>query len=118
MLPALVLMMVMAAGGLGLWLTALSIQYRDINHATGFAVQLLMYAAPVVYPASLVPERYQLLYALNPMVGVIEGFRAALLGSRAMPWDFIAIGFAVTLAIAISGMLYFRSKEHIFADVA
>ncbi|WP_404379853.1 ABC transporter permease [Caenispirillum salinarum] len=118
MLPPLILMMVMTAGGLGLWLTALSIQYRDVNHASSFAVQLLMYASPVVYPASLVPEHLQLAYALNPMVGVIEGFRAALLGSRAMPWDMIGVGAAVAAFLAVSGMFYFRRKEHVFADVA
>lgn len=118
MIPVLVLVMVMTAGGTGLWLTALSIQYRDVNHAAGFAVQLMMYASPVVYPASLVPEQWRLLYALNPMVGVIEGFRAGLLGSRAMPWDLIGVGAAVAVIIAVGGMFYFRRKEHVFADVA
>lgn len=118
MLPVLVAIMVATAAGLGLWLTALAIQYRDVNHAASFSVQLLMYAAPVVYPASLVPEHLQLVYALNPMVGVIEGFRAGLLGSRAMPWDMIGTGAAVAAVIAASGMFYFRRKEHVFADVA
>lgn len=117
-LPLLILLMVLTATGLGMWLTALAIQYRDVNYAIGFGVQLLMYAAPVVYPTSLIPERYQLFYALNPLVGVIEGFRAALLGTRAMPWDFIAVGTAVAIVLFVSGMFYFRRKEHIFADVA
>jgi lipopolysaccharide transport system permease protein len=81
-------------------------------------MQLLMYAAPVVYPASLVPQHLQHLYAMNPMVGVIEGFRAALLGTRDVPWDFIGIGSVTALIIAVSGALYFRRKEQIFADVA
>lgn len=117
-LPLLILLMVLTATGLGMWLTALAIQYRDVNYAISFGVQLLMYAAPVVYPTSLIPERYQLLYALNPLVGVIEGFRAALLGTRAMPWDFIAAGTVMALVLFVSGMFYFRRKEHIFADVA
>ena len=117
-LPLLILLMILTAAGLGAWLTALAIQYRDVKHAMTFVVQLLMYAAPVVYPTSLIPERYQLLYAINPMVGVIEGFRAALLGTRPMPWDFIAIGAASALVIALTGALYFRRKERIFADVA
>lgn len=117
-LPLLVIILTLSASGLGLWLTALAIQYRDINYGMSFGVQLLMYAAPVVYPASLIPERFQLLYALNPMVGVIEGFRAALLGTRAMPWSFIAIGAVVSVVLFATGMLYFRRKEHIFADVA
>ena len=85
-----------------MWLTALSVQYRDINYGMGFLIQLLMYAAPVVYPASSVPEQYRLLYALNPMVGVIEGFRSALLGTNPMPWDFIAVGSMTAILIAIS----------------
>jgi lipopolysaccharide transport system permease protein len=117
-LPLLVVIMTMTAAGLGLALTALAIQYRDVAYGMQFAVQLLMYAAPVVYPASLVPGEYQYIYALNPMVGVIEGFRAALLGSRAMPWDLIAIGASVACVLLIVGVAYFRRKEHVFADVA
>ncbi len=117
-LPLLVVLMMATAAGLGAWLTALAIQYRDVKHAMGFVVQLLMYAAPVVYPASLIPERFQLVYALNPMVGVIEGFRAALLGTRAMPWDLIAIGAISSITCLVTGMMYFRSRERLFADVA
>jgi lipopolysaccharide transport system permease protein len=118
MLPLLILMMMLTAAGMGMWLTALAVQYRDVNYALGFMVQLLMYASPVVYPTSLIPQRYQLLYALNPMVGVIEGFRAALLGTRPMPWSFLAIGALVALLIALTGTLYFRRREKLFADVA
>lgn len=118
MLPLLIIILTLSAAGLGLWLTALAIQYRDINYGMSFGVQLLMYAAPVVYPTSIIPERFQLLYAINPMVGVIEGFRAALLGTRDMPWDFIAIGSVVAVLLFASGVLYFRRKEHVFADVA
>ncbi len=117
-LPVLVLMMMLTAAGLGSWLTALAIQYRDVKHAVTFVTQLLMYAAPVVYPTSLIPEKYQLLYALNPMVGVIEGFRAGLLGTRPMPWDFIAVGAFTALLLAFSGAVYFQRKEKLFADVA
>jgi lipopolysaccharide transport system permease protein len=126
-LPLLIVLMMLTAAGLGAWITALAVQYRDVQHAMSFVVQLLMYAAPVVYPTSLIPERYellgrtvnlQLLYSLNPMVGVIEGFRAALLGTRSMPWDFIAIGSASAVIIAVTGILYFRRREHLFADVA
>jgi len=83
----------------------------------GFAVQLMMYATPVVYPTSLIPEPYRPFYALNPMVGVIEGFRASLLGSVAMPWDLLAIGCVTSLLLFIGGALYFSHKERIFADV-
>lgn len=118
MLPLLTLMMVLTAAGLGMWLTALAIQYRDIKYGMNFAVQLLMYAAPVVYPASLIPERYRLLYGLNPMAGVIEGFRAALLGTRPIPWDLIAVGGITAVLVAVGGAHYFRRMERIFADVA
>ena len=117
-LPLLILLMVFTAAGLGLWLAALAVQYRDVNYATTFAMQLLMYAAPVVYPVSLVPADVQMLYAVNPMVGVIEGFRAVLLETRPVPWDFIAIGSVTALIVAVSGAFYFRRKEQIFADVA
>jgi lipopolysaccharide transport system permease protein len=109
--------MMMSASGLGMWLTALAIQYRDVKYAMNFVVQLLMYAAPVVYPASSVPESIRLFYAVNPMVGVIEGFRAALLGTRAMPWDFIGVGAITAVVLFISGALYFRRMERVFADV-
>lgn len=117
-LPLLVLMMILTAAGLGMWLTSLAIQYRDVNHGMRFGVQLLMYASPVVYPASLIPDQFRLLYGLNPMAGVIEGFRAALIGMRPMPWDLIAVGFMAAVVISVSGAFYFRRTERIFADVA
>ncbi|MFP5221211.1 MAG: ABC transporter permease [Acidobacteriota bacterium] len=117
-LPLLILLMILSAAGMGMWLTALSIQYRDIHFSLNFIIQLMMYAAPVVYPASLVPEKYAILYALYPMVGVVEGFRAALLGTIPMPWGSIALGFVVSSILAVSGAFYFRNKERIFADVA
>ena len=85
-----------------MWLTALAIHYRDVKHALGFVVQLIMYATPVVYSATIVPPEWQKLYAINPMVGVIEGFRAALLGTRPMPWDWIGIG-SLTAALLRQG---------------
>lgn len=117
LLPLPVLLMMLTAAGLGMWLTALAVQYRDIRYAMGFVVQLLMYAAPVVYPTSLIPEKYQLLYAVNPMVGVIETFRAAVLGTRAIPWDFLAVGSMAAWIVALAGTFYFRRMESRFADV-
>lgn len=116
-LPLLVILMILTAGGIGMWLSAMSIQYRDIKHTTPFIAQLLMYAAPVVWPASLIPEKYRLLYGLYPMAGVIEGFRSALIGKNQMPWDLIGIGAISALLIAYTGALYFRRKEDLFADV-
>ncbi len=124
-LPVLILMMMLTAVGTGLWLSALAIQYRDVNQAMQFIVQLGMYAAPVVWPVSLITEKLpvwgetiRLVYALYPMAGVIEGFRASLLGTTAMPWDLIGIGFASALFMAVTGAFYFKRMERVFADVA
>jgi lipopolysaccharide transport system permease protein len=117
-LPVLILLMVLAAAGIGMWLSALAIQYRDVKHSTQFLVQILMYAAPVVWPASLIPEKYRLVYGIYPMAGVIEGFRAALLGTTGMPWDLICMSAGSSVLIAGSGALYFRRTERVFADVA
>jgi lipopolysaccharide transport system permease protein len=117
-LPLLVLIMVTGAAGLGMWFTALAIHYRDVKHALNFISQLIMYASPVVYSASIVPEKWQKIYAINPMVGVIEGFRAAVLGTRPMPWDMITIGAVTAAFTLVTGLLFFRRQERIFADVA
>jgi lipopolysaccharide transport system permease protein len=118
MLPVLILIMMMTSAGVGMILTSMAIQFRDVKHAMPFVVQLLMYAAPVVYPTTIVPESLRWVYALNPMVGVIEGFRAALLGTRAMPWSWIATGLAVAIIVFMVGLFQFRRQERIFADVA
>lgn len=127
LLPYLVGLMILTAAGIGMWLTALAVQYRDIKFALNFVVQLLMYCTPVVYAASLIPWTYEwqgyvfyprLLYALNPMVGVIEGFRSALLGTNPMPWALIGVGTLSATIIAVTGCLFFRKKERLFADVA
>jgi lipopolysaccharide transport system permease protein len=117
-LPGLILLLVLTASGISLWLAALAIQYRDVQYAMSFLVQMLMYAAPVVYPTSYVPPAYQWIYALNPLVGIIEGFRSTLLGTIPMPWHWIAQGAISALFLALSGALYFRQKEKLFADVA
>jgi lipopolysaccharide transport system permease protein len=117
-LPLLIAIMTLTAAGMGMFLTAMAIQYRDIKHAMTFIVQLLMYAAPVVYPTALVPEWLQPYYALNPMVGVIEGFRASLLGTREMPWQWILTGTVTSLLIFAFGLFQFRKQERVFADVA
>ena len=117
-LPLLVAIMLIAAAGMGMWLTALAIHYRDVKHALGFVVQLIMYSSPVVYSATIVPDKWQPIYALNPMVGVIEGFRAALLGTRPMPWEWLAIGTLSACIMLLTGLFYFRYRERLFADVA
>jgi len=118
LVPFLVLLMMLTAAGMGACLTALAIQYRDIKHGIGLGLTFLMYASPVVYPVSLIPEQYRIIYGLNPMAGVIEGFRAALLGSSPMPWDLLAVGGSIAVLIAVCGAHYFRRMEGTFADVA
>jgi lipopolysaccharide transport system permease protein len=117
-LPLLLLLMTCTAAGLGMWLSALAIQYRDIKYVVPFLSQVLLYAAPVVWPASLVPTQYRFLYGLYPMAGVIEGFRSALLATNPMPWDLIAMGTLTGSALLFSGAFYFRKMEKVFADVA
>ncbi|MCZ6693423.1 MAG: ABC transporter permease, partial [Bacteroidetes bacterium] len=121
-LPLLIILMILTASGIGMWLSALAIQYRDIKFAMTFMVQLLMYAAPVVWPVSLIEEKFgytaKMVYGLYPMAGIIEGFRAALLGSRPMPWDIIMMGTITALLVFVSGVFYFRKMERVFADVA
>ena len=117
-LPVLILLMMLSATGVSLWLSAMAVQYRDIRYGMAFGIQLIMYAAPVVYPASYIPEQYRLLYAVNPMVGVIEGFRSSLLGTNPMPWDFIVVGAISGVLLTISGAMFFKKTERIFADVA
>ena len=125
LLPLFIAIMMLTATGMGLWLSALAIKYRDIRHASHFIQQLLMYAAPVVWPVSLITEKYpenggliRLAYGLYPMAGVIEGFRAALLCTTAIPWDLLCVGSLSACVIAFSGAFYFRRTERTFADVA
>ena len=117
-LPFLLLLTAMLAWGIGTWLTSMAVQYRDVKYGITFAAQLLMYCSPVVYPATWIPDRYRLIYGLNPMAGVVEGFRSALLGTTPMPWDLLAVGTVVTVLVTLTGTLYFRRTEHIFDDVA
>jgi len=117
-LPLLIGMMIMTSFGVGLWLSTLSIQYRDIAQLMTFLIPLLMYAAPVIYPIERIPEDWQHIYGLYPMVGVIEGFRAAFFVGKDMPIDMILRGLGVAFIIMISGIVYFKKKEGIFADVA
>jgi lipopolysaccharide transport system permease protein len=107
----------LAALGTGLWLSALNVKYRDINHVIPFLIQSWMFLTPVVYPSSLIPERWRLLYALNPMVGVVEGFRWALLDSPSVSPAMLAVSVVVTLLLFIGGLFYFRRMEREFADV-
>jgi len=117
MLPIFVLMTALIALGAGLWLSALNVQYRDVRYTVGFLVQVWFLATPVAYPTSVVPQRWQAWYGLNPMVGVIEGFRWAILGVGKAPGHLLAVSVAAIVVILGSGLYYFRRMEASFADV-
>jgi lipopolysaccharide transport system permease protein len=114
--PVFTLMMVCICAGVGMALSSLSIRFRDVRHALPFVVRMLMYSAPIVYSASSIPETYRFLYSLNPLVGVIEGFRACLLGTE-VPWQYIWPGSITALMLLIGGAFYFRRMERVFVDV-
>jgi lipopolysaccharide transport system permease protein len=116
-LPFFVLLALISALGLGLWLSAMNAQFRDVRYATPFIVQMLLWASPVAYPASLLDEPLRTLYALNPMVSVIEGFRWALLGSGTLTWSMVALSTLTGAGLLVSGVFYFRRLEKTFADV-
>jgi len=114
--PLLVLLMMAIPAGLGLWLSSLAIRYRDVKFAMPFVIRMLIYSAPILYPLSAIPEQYRFLYSLNPIVAVIEGYRACLLGMP-MPWEYIIPGALVALLVLIFGAIYFRKMERVFVDV-
>jgi lipopolysaccharide transport system permease protein len=114
--PLFVLLMMGLSMGVGTWLSAMAIRYRDVKYAIGFLIRMLMYTAPIVYSASSIPEKYRYIYSLNPIVGIIEGFRACLLGT-AMPWTYILPGMLTTLMIMVGGAYYFKRMERVFVDV-
>lgn len=117
-LPWLLVVLLMTSLGIGMILSAMAVQYRDVKHAMTFAVQLLMYAAPVVYPTTNVPEKWQFWYALNPMVGVIEGFRSVFIHTIPFPYEWMVSGSVVSVIIFVFALFYFRKMERVFADVA
>lgn len=117
-LPWLVLVLLMTSLGTGMMLSALAVQYRDIKYALTFLVQLLMYAAPVVYPTTNVPQEFRAAYALNPMVGVIEGFRSIFLGTMEFPFEWVWAGTAVSAGLFVFGLFFFKRMERVFSDVA
>jgi lipopolysaccharide transport system permease protein len=117
-LPGFILLAVLTALGVGLWLSALNVQYRDVRYTINFLVQFWLFATPVAYPSSLIPERWRPLMGLNPMAGVVEGFRWALLGKSEPPGPMLAVSIVVVLLILIGGLYYFRRMESSFADIA
>ena len=118
LLPFFLLLALLTALSVGLWLSALNVRYRDVRFIIPFLVQIWMYASPVVYPVSLVPERWRIVFNLNPMVGVIEGFRWALLGKASPDFQAITVSVIGVLVLLIGGLLFFKRMESTFADVA
>jgi lipopolysaccharide transport system permease protein len=115
-LPLFILLGLATSLGVGLWLSALNVKYRDFQYTVPFIIQLWMYASPVVYPASMLPEAIRPFYGLNPMAGVIEGFRWALLGTE-IPGSIIFVSVGVVIVLLFSGLFYFRRMEQYYADI-
>jgi lipopolysaccharide transport system permease protein len=120
-LPFFLLLAILTALGFGLWLSALNVRYRDVRHLIPFVVQIWMYLTPVVYGAALIPERFRWLLGLNPMSGVVEGFRWALVGSKSSqtgaPGPLFAISIFMTIVVLVTGLVFYRKVERTFADV-
>jgi lipopolysaccharide transport system permease protein len=116
LLPAFLLLAMATALGFGLWLSALNVRYRDVNYLVPFLVQIWLYATPVAYGSALIPEQYRWLLGLNPMTGVVEGFRWALLGQEP-PGRLFALSVTITIIILMTGLVYFRRTERTFADI-
>lgn len=117
LLPVFMLVAMLTALGVGLWFTALNVKYRDVRFIVPFIAQFWMFASPVAYSTSLVPEKWRWLYGLNPMAGVIEGFRWALLGKSAPDFRMMLVSFAAVCAVLITGLFYFKKMEKTFADI-
>jgi lipopolysaccharide transport system permease protein len=116
-LPAFVLLALITALGVGLWLSAFNVKYRDVKYVVPFFTQVWMFATPIAYPSSLLSEKWRLVYGLNPMAGVVEAFRWALLGTKTAPGPMILVSYLAAIAILIGGAYYFRRMEKTFADV-
>jgi lipopolysaccharide transport system permease protein len=116
-LPLLLLLALVTALGVGLWLTAMNVQFRDVRYAVPFLINAWMFATPIAYPSSLLEEPWRTLYGINPMAGVIEGFRWALLGTETAPGPIIAVSALMAVGLLVSGAYYFRRMEKTFADV-
>ena len=116
-LPSLLLLAFVTALGVGLWLSAMNVQFRDVRYAVPFLIQAWMFATPIAYPSSLLSEPWRMVYGLNPMGGVVEGFRWALLGTKTAPGPMILVSSLAAIAILVGGAFYFRRMERSFADI-
>jgi lipopolysaccharide transport system permease protein len=116
MFPVLVVLTMLLAIGVGMWMSGLNVKYRDVRHALPFMIQLWMFATPIVYPASLVPAKWRLVYALNPLTGIIEGFRSSLFG-KSFDWALLATSAAITMLVLVFSVYSFKRMERSFADL-
>jgi lipopolysaccharide transport system permease protein len=116
-IPAFLLLALITALGVGMWLSALNVQFRDVRYAVPFLIQCWLFATPIAYPSSLLPEPWKTVYAINPMVGVVEGFRWALLGTESAPGPMLFVSASAALVLLVSGAFFFRRMERSFADV-
>ena len=116
LLPFFVILMMCIPAGIGMWLSALAIRFRDVKFAMSFVMRMLLYTAPILYTASSIPVQYRLIYSFNPIVAVIEGFRACLLGTS-IEWQFVVPGVVTSILLLASGAMYFRRMERVFVDV-
>src|SRR5262245_51600959 len=117
LLPALVVLLVALSLSLGLFLGALNVRYRDFRYIIPFAIQLLLFATPIIYPASMIPESFQWLLAINPLSGIIEAFRYSLVPSRALDWELLWFSTGFTAVLFLAGVAYSKSAEKAFADI-
>lgn len=115
-LPLFLLLTIVAALGVALWLAAINVQYRDVNYALPFLTQFWLFITPVAYSSNLISEKWQLVYSLNPMAGVVNGFRWALLGANTGPGPEMAVSVVISILVLIGGLFYFRNMEKTFAD--
>ena len=114
--PIFTIIMIGISAGVGMWLSAMAIRFRDVRYAMQYGVRMLMYTAPIVYSASAIPEKYRIIYSLNPIVAVIEGFRSCLLGTP-LQWIYIWPGVVMSGILLLSGAFYFKRMERVFVDV-
>lgn len=117
LIPILLFLIFIVAVGCGLWLSALNVEYRDFQYIIPFLIQLWMFVTPVIYPVTMIPQKYRWILSLNPMGGIIEAFRASVLGHQPINWSLLVISSVIAALVFISGLFYFRKVERSFADV-
>ncbi len=115
-LPLCIILAFVATLGVSLWISAMNVIYRDVGHILPFLTQIWFFVTPILYSASVVSTKWQIVYALNPLTGVVEGFRWSLLGIHSLPWQLLAISAGVSVILLVSGLVYFRNMERTFAD--